>query len=63
MHTKLVEDSNDIQFNEMLIFNDFFNDFFYQEQRISISLRHDIKFSIINTESQIFVNFHCEQHR
>ena len=62
MHTKFIEDSDDIQFNKIFAFDDFFNDFFYQEQRISISLRHDIKFSIINAESQIFVDFHCEQH-
>ena len=29
MHAKLVENNDYIQFNEMLAFDDFFNDFFY----------------------------------
>ena len=60
MHAKLIKNSNNIQFNEMLAFDNFFNDFFYQKQKISISLYHDIEFSIINVKSQIFVNFHCK---
>ena len=60
MHAKFIKNSDDIQFNEMLTFDDFFNDLFYQEQKVSISLCHDIEFLIINAESQIFVNFHCE---
>ena len=60
MHAKLVENNDYIQFNEMFAFDDLFNDFFYQEQKISISFRHDIEFSVINAESQVFVNFHCE---
>ena len=62
MHTKFIKNNNDIQFNEMLAFDDLFNDFFYQKQKVLISLRHDIEFSIINAELQIFVDFHCEQH-
>ena len=60
MHAKLVENNNYIQFNKMFAFDDLFNDFFYQRQKISISLRHDIEFFIIDAKSQIFVNFHCE---
>ena len=60
MHAKFIESSDDIQFNEMLAFDNLFNDLFYQKQRISISLCHNIKFSIIDAESQIFVNFHYE---
>ena len=60
MHAKLIESSDDIQSSEMLAFDDLFNDLFYQKQRISISLCHDIKLSIIDAESQIFVSFHCE---
>ena len=60
MHAKLIKNNNDIQFNKMFAFNNFFNDFFYQKQRISILFYYDIEFSIIDAESQIFVNFHCE---
>ena len=60
MHAKLIKNNDNIQFNEMLTFDDFFNDFFYQKQKISISIRHNIKLSIIDAKSQIFVNFHCE---
>ena len=58
MHVKLVENNNNIQFNKMFAFDDLFNDLFYQKQKISISLYYDIKFLIINAESQIFVDFH-----
>ena len=58
VHAKLVENNDYIQFNKMLAFDDLSNDLFYQKQKISISLRHDIELSVINAESQIFVNFH-----
>ena len=29
MHAKLVENNNNIQFNEIFAFDDLFNDFFY----------------------------------
>ena len=29
MHAKLIEDNDDIQFNEIFAFDDLFNDFFY----------------------------------
>ena len=51
MHAKLIKDSDDIQFNEMFTFDNFFNDLFYQGQRISISFYHDIELSIIDAES------------
>ena len=60
MHAKFIKDSNDIQFNKMFTFDNLFNDFFYQEQKISISLCYNIEFLIINAKSQIFINFHCE---
>ena len=58
MRTKLIKSNDDIQFNEMLTFDNFFNNFFYQVQRVSISLHHDIEISIIDAKSQIFVNFY-----
>ena len=58
MHAKFIKDNDDIQFNKMFAFDDFFNNFFYQEQKISILFCHDIKFSIINAKSQIFVDFY-----
>ena len=51
MHAKLIKDSDDIQFNKIFAFDNLFNDFFYQEQRISILFCHDIKFLIIDAES------------
>ena len=59
-YAKLIKNSDDIQFNEMFTFDNFFNDFFYQEQKILILFCHDIELSIINAESQIVVNFHCK---
>ena len=60
MHTKLIKDSDDIQFNKIFAFDDLFNDFFYQKQKILILFCHDIKLSIINAKLQIFVDFHYE---
>ena len=60
MHAKFIKNNDNIQFNKMFAFDNFFNDFFYQKQKISISFCHDIELSIIDAESQIFVNFHCE---
>ena len=50
MHAKLVENNDDIQFNEIFAFNNLFNDFFYQKQKILILFCHDIKLSIINAK-------------
>ena len=58
MHAKFIKNNDDIQFNEKFAFDNFFNDLFYQEQKISILFCHDIEFLIIDAESQIFVNFH-----
>ena len=60
MHAKFIKDNDDIQFNKMFAFNNLFNDFFYQEQKILISFCHDIELLIIDAKSQIFVNFHCK---
>ena len=60
MHAKFVESNDNIQFNEIFTFDNFFNDFFYQEQKISILFYYNIEFSIIDAESQIFVDFYCE---
>ena len=58
MHAKFVENRNNIQFNEIFAFDNFFNDFFYQRQKILISFYYNIKFSIINAELQVFVDFY-----
>ena len=42
-----VENNDNIGSDEMLIFNNLFNNF-YQEQKILISLYHNIEFSIID---------------
>ena len=60
MHAKFIKNNDNIQFNEMFIFDNLFNDFFYQKQKISISFYHDIELLIIDAELQIFINFHCE---
>ena len=59
-HTKFIKNSDDIQFNEIFTFDNLFNNLFYQKQRISILLYHDIEVSIIDVKSQVFVNFYCE---
>ena len=51
MHAKFIKGNDDIQFNEMLAFDNLFNDFFYQEQKILISFCHDIELSIIDAKS------------
>ena len=60
MHTKFVKDSDNIQLNKMFAFDTLFNNFFYQEQKMLISLYQNIKFSIIDAKSQIVVNSHCK---
>ena len=51
MHAKLIKDNNNIQFNKMFAFDNLFNDFFYQEQKILISFCHDVELLIINAKS------------
>ena len=51
MYAKLIKNNDNIQFNEIFTFDNLFNDFFYQKQKISISFYHDVKFLIIDAES------------